>query len=391
MNDLVLRKFSNTIFKVLFGSAVVIWQPSYAESQQPSPPDQKVRAARAVKTQEILQSNPASTQQSQRDIGSFLKQLNKPEFAREARSAAEAREILDQIQYQRPYFHSGEERRSLRGVLNTSLAIVYDQRKIWRPDTVEVDENGEPLIVNDNPVVLAKAGVIDARLRSYEGRPVGPTLRVKPGEILRVRLKNQLPPEDPSEHPDDINTPHEFNTTNLHTHGLHVSPVGNGDNVLLSVGPGEEFIYEITVPEDHVAGTFWYHAHRHGSTAIQVSSGMAGALIVDSPENDPGAVDNVPGIKQADERICVFQQISYAPPKYAFTLLEAMDNPSEMPTEGESLIVVGRTHAGTPEETLYFRVFDHDGELIKEITDSEVLAERAVELQHLKEKIDRIL
>ena len=35
-----------------------------------------------------------------------------------------------------------------------------------------------------------------------------------------------------------------------------------------------------TSRRDHPAGTFWYHTHRHGSTALQVSSGMAGALII---------------------------------------------------------------------------------------------------------------
>ena len=59
-----------------------------------------------------------------------------------------------------------------------------------------------------------------------------------------------------------------------------MNPAGNGDNVLLSINPGVSFQYEYNNAPDHPAGTFWYHPHRHGSTALQVSSGMAGALIV---------------------------------------------------------------------------------------------------------------
>lgn len=141
-------------------------------------------------------------------------------------------------------------------------------------------------------------------LRSYNGRLVGPTLRAKPGDTLHITLKNDLPPDtahDAGAH----NTLHDFDITNLHTHGLHVSPSGISDNVLLTVKPRETQEYEIVIPRDHPAGTFWYHAHYHGSTAAQVASGMSGALIID------GDMDNVPEIARARERIFVLQQIAY--------------------------------------------------------------------------------
>lgn len=108
--------------------------------------------------------------------------------------------------------------------------------------------------------------------------------------------------------------PHCFNGTNLHTHGLWVNPAGNGDNVLLSIDPGVKFQYEYNVPADHPSGTFWYHTHRHGSTALQVSSGMAGALIIRGNRlpkpTQNGDIDVLMGgIK---ERVLVFQQIQYA-------------------------------------------------------------------------------
>jgi FtsP/CotA-like multicopper oxidase with cupredoxin domain len=143
------------------------------------------------------------------------------------------------------------------------------------------------------------------KLRSYNGRLVGPTIEVWPGDTLYISLDNQLPQEPMSaEH--DPNVPHGFNTTNIHTHGLHVSPAGNSDNVAVAVGPGQKFQYEIKIPADHPAGTYWYHPHKHGSTTIQVGSGMAGALIV------RGDIDRVPAIRAAREQVFVFQQIPYA-------------------------------------------------------------------------------
>ncbi|MCI0359419.1 MAG: redoxin domain-containing protein, partial [Planctomycetaceae bacterium] len=72
------------------------------------------------------------------------------------------------------------------------------------------------------------------------------------------------------------------------------------------------------IPAGHLPGTHWFHAHRHGSTALQLSSGMAGALIVD-PGSAPGSapsLDDVVEIKEAmkdgREKILVFQQLKYS-------------------------------------------------------------------------------
>ncbi len=140
-------------------------------------------------------------------------------------------------------------------------------------------------------------------LRSYEGLLTGPTLRVKAGDRIKILLKNDLP-EEPGQpgHPD---SEIKFNTTNFHTHGLHVHPTGNSDNVLLKIGPQSEVQLQIDIPDDHPPGTFWYHAHKHGSVSVQLASGMAGALIIE------GNIDDVPEIKAAEEKLFVFQQIPY--------------------------------------------------------------------------------
>jgi L-ascorbate oxidase len=166
------------------------------------------------------------------------------------------------------------------------------------------------------------------RLRSYEGagagpaaaRFVAPEIEVFPGQTVRMTLHNELPPDPTcSTRGGSANTPHCFNGTNLHSHGLWVNPNGNSDNVLVSIDPGVTFQYEYNIPPDHPAGTFWYHSHRHGSTALQVSSGMAGALVVRGTRpptpSENGDLDTL--LKPISgqpftERVMVFQQIQYA-------------------------------------------------------------------------------
>jgi len=165
-------------------------------------------------------------------------------------------------------------------------------------------------------------------LRSYNGELSGPTMKVRPGQVLRINLKNNLNIQDGKNVPDpscqsnqDQSIPHCYNSTNLHTHGWHVSPTGNSDNVLLDIAPGTNLDYEYYLPKDHPAGTFWYHSHRHGSTALQVSSGMAGTLIVegfrqlkDKAVNGIADIDTIlhdaAGTRFTD-RVMLFQQIGY--------------------------------------------------------------------------------
>ena len=141
-------------------------------------------------------------------------------------------------------------------------------------------------------------------LRSYDGMTPGPTLRARPGDVLRIRLVNELPPNrDPLPH--DHNLPNRLNTTNLHTHGLHVSPDGIADNVMRDMEPGQTYEIEVPIPASHPPGTYWYHPHRHGSANVQVASGMAGALILE------GDFASVPQIARARERVLILQQLAF--------------------------------------------------------------------------------
>ncbi len=105
---------------------------------------------------------------------------------------------------------------------------------------------------------------------SYNGGLPGPTLHLQPGDRLQVTLVNRL--ADP---------------TNLHVHGLHVSPEGQADNVLVAVPSGASRDYDYQLPADHPPGVYWYHPHHHGMAAEQVFGGLYGAIIVgDPPQGD---------------------------------------------------------------------------------------------------------
>ena len=189
-----------------------------------------------------------------------------------------------------------------------------------RSMAVPTDAPGPPLI--EPAVKRAEGGLlpvsVEARmssyllgdkrvtLRSYDAGPLGSTLRLKGGDTLRLSLNNQLP-FDPLSYlctatpvPGE-NAPRGFNVTNMHLHGVHVSPNSPADNILLLVRPGETQHYVYDIPKGHPPGTYFYHAHFHGSVALQVASGMAGVLIIEGP------MDDIPAIKAAESTVMVFQ------------------------------------------------------------------------------------
>ena len=139
---------------------------------------------------------------------------------------------------------------------------------------------------------------------TYNGVIPGPTLEVSPGDTMRITLENRLP-QVPEEYIDlhDMTRPHAWTGTNVHYHGMHVSPRDNSDNVFLDIAPGDDFDYQVEIPDDHAGGLFWYHPHKHGGVAQQVRAGMAGALIV------RGAIDEVPEVAAAREQVLVLQAL----------------------------------------------------------------------------------
>jgi suppressor of ftsI len=133
-----------------------------------------------------------------------------------------------------------EELRSEQGILAVALIS----------EAADVDVSGAPV-----------------RGTVYNGAFVGPTLRLSPGESLHLSLENGLQ-----------------QGTNIHYHGMHVSPSGNSDNIFLMIDPGKTQDYVVDVPGNHEPGTFWYHSHMHHDSESQVFGGLSGVLIVEGLE-----------------------------------------------------------------------------------------------------------
>jgi len=126
--------------------------------------------------------------------------------------------------------------------------------------------------------------------RAFNGEVPGPTIRVKPGDTLVLELHNDLsadaydtsslhnefkvgPPTCraralPRACPLSLHSLgyapplaafvlRDFETTNLHTHGMHISGESPGDNIFITVAPSAVNTYTYVIPADHMGGTFW--------------------------------------------------------------------------------------------------------------------------------------
>jgi suppressor of ftsI len=134
----------------------------------------------------------------------------------------------------------------------------------------------------------------------YQDNNTPPVIRVRPGSTLEVEYKNELDAESREEclgHPC-------MNMTNLHFHGLHVSPNAPQDDVLdMMASPGETLHYSVQVPAQQPPGLYWYHTHSHGESYVQDLDGMSGAIIVEGIER------YVPEVRQMRERILVLRDL----------------------------------------------------------------------------------
>src|SRR5437868_2539510 len=132
----------------------------------------------------------------------------------------------------------------------------------------------------------------------YRGKNTPPVIRVEPGSVLNVEYKNELAAQSKE---DCVGHPC-MQMTNLHFHGLHVSPNAPQDDVLdMMASPGETLHYSVQVPLQQPPGLYWYHTHSHGESYIQDLDGMSGAIVVEGIER------YVPEVRNMPERILVLR------------------------------------------------------------------------------------
>ena len=144
-----------------------------------------------------------------------------------------------------------------------------------------------------------------------------PTLRVHPGDLVVLGLKNELRPEEavaastPRMAMPDMGEARARRgvradpcgggrmselSTNLHFHGMTMPPICHQDEVLrTSIQPGDpRFEYRFRVPANEPPGMYWYHPHIHGFTSPQVLGGASGAIIVEGIERATAATAGLP-------------------------------------------------------------------------------------------------
>jgi FtsP/CotA-like multicopper oxidase with cupredoxin domain len=123
-------------------------------------------------------------------------------------------------------------------------------------------------------------------LQTLPDSSLGPLIRVRRGQRVRVRFGNQLPE-------DSI----------VHWHGLDVPEAADG-HPRRAIGQGGEYVYDFEVTNR--AGTYWYHPHPHMRTGAQVYRGLAGLLLVADAEEDALSLPSGDA-----ELVCVIQDRSF--------------------------------------------------------------------------------
>lgn len=177
---------------------------------------------------------------------------------------------------------SQEDLRSKNGVLTVDLTF---------RDQMEADGSVRYCYVDDNGAE-------------------SPTLRLNPGDLLILRLKNDLtdPLHKNSQHVHQVETAGgkhadpctsglmTVTSTNLHFHGMTIPPTCHADDVLkTSIQAGDPpFEYRFRVPENEPPGLYWYHPHIHGFTRMDVLGGASGAIIVEGIERADKVVAGLP-------------------------------------------------------------------------------------------------
>jgi FtsP/CotA-like multicopper oxidase with cupredoxin domain len=183
-----------------------------------------------------------------------------------------------------------------------------------------------------------------------------PTLRLQPGDLLILGLKN----EQSAAPPRDAMAPHAHAmpgacssgamstaSTNVHFHGLTVRPVCHQDDVLNTlIAPGAEpFEYRFRIPLNEPPGLYWYHPHVHGLTNAQVLGGASGALVIEGVERAN------PWLAGLAERVFIIRDQELLNPDAPAVKTDSMPPPMVM-YDAEGDVLNSGTGGGKPAKDL---------------------------------------
>ena len=164
----------------------------------------------------------------------------------------------------------------------------------------------EPLIQPSE--IRSHNGVLDATLTAAPG-----TVQLGRSHIPRLSLQQRLPAASAQNahrrrHANSFKNDLPDDPSNLHFHGMGVSPKGTATMSLSMFIPGQDFQYEVNIPlrDRQGPGLFWYHPHAHGVVAKQMLGGMSGGIVVDGFEN------YFPVLKDLPERFLFIKHVEHA-------------------------------------------------------------------------------
>jgi FtsP/CotA-like multicopper oxidase with cupredoxin domain len=157
------------------------------------------------------------------------------------------------------------------------------------PPAAVTTRNGNVLDVS----IEAKPGTSDlggtsATFLTYGGGFIAPVIQARRGDVLRLHFKNSLPAGTATNL-----LGHPRYETNLHVHGLHVTPGVNadgvaGDDVFRSVAAGGGTLdYEHDLSLQAAGSMGLYHPHMHGAVAEQIWGGMIGPIDIADAAGSP--------------------------------------------------------------------------------------------------------
>ena len=172
--------------------------------------------------------------------------------------------------------------------INESFDADIDISITAKPSEVQLFEGQKTAVYTYHAELIKGAS---SSLQEIPNSYLGPIIRVKPQQKIRVRFNNELSDE-----------------SIIHWHGLHVPHEMDGHPMHV-VNTGEQYIYEFVV--DNRPGTYWFHPHPHGQTGPQVYNGLAGLFIVEDDRSDlPTEEYEVPLVIQ-DRRFDTSNQLVY--------------------------------------------------------------------------------
>jgi suppressor of ftsI len=154
---------------------------------------------------------------------------------------------------------------------------------------------------------------------AFNGRNVAPILRVSPGDTIQIDYINNLPAKAKG----SCAISPCMDMTNLHFHGMEISPNAPEDDVLTMMAmPGQSLHYTVPIPEGHPPGLFWYHTHPHGESHRQVRDGMSGAIVIEGMER------YVPEVRDLREQIVIVRGQAISDNPQAASLLKRVEEPA---------------------------------------------------------------